>query len=204
MNAKMYPRKSQSKKDRQDFIVYHPLPLTQYPPLGYQTGPIPDQGCQCISIDPGIKNFAIRIERRLPDGRVIKIHFDKVDFMPDQVEGDRAESAKINPEAIMAMTNYFLSLIPIMIESRLVVLERQIAKYPKTLRVFQHWLTLFLTHVHLFTYPCIITDVSAKLKTDLLGAPKRMNQNETKQWDIEKALELLALRQEEDSIQIIR
>jgi hypothetical protein len=200
----MYPRKSRPDKDSSDFTVYHPLPFVQYPPLGYQTGSIPDEGTQAVSIDPGIVNFAIRIERRFQDGRVNMVWFDKINFDTEKSERDTSESARVSPIVIFNMTNYFLSLMPMLIESRIVAFEHQIEKYPKMLRVFQHWLTLFLNHIHLFKYPCTLVEVSAKLKTTMLGAPKKLDKNERKKWDIAKALELLEIRQDNRSIDIIK
>lgn len=192
-------RKSEIKEDKRNFIVYHPFPCTEYPPLGYHLGPIPDEGVQCVSIDPAIKTFAIRIERRYSD-RVVLVHYDKIDFMPG--EKDNKQTAEVNPEVILNMTNYFLTYLPTLIHTRLVVIERQMS--PKILRVFQHWLTLFLTHVRLFKNPCVITDVAAWVKSDVFGAPKRMTRNELKQWDIEKALEVLGKYGDESSINTIK
>src|SRR5665648_568160 len=132
-----------------DYIIYYPTPCTQLPPIGDD---IPDEGCQCVSIDPAIKNFAIRIEKRYRTGYIETIQMVKIDFSK---YGDVSESkgtTAVDPQILAAATTVLNQLLPIMKESRIVGIERQMAINYKATRIFQHLLTYFLIMVSTFIY----------------------------------------------------
>ena len=196
----MDSRKIVVKDDTTDYVVYYPFPCYALPPVGDD---IPETGCQSVSIDPAPKNFAIRIERRYRTGHIEPIYMDKIDF---STYGDASESTGttvIDPRMIAAITHYLQLLLPMMIESRIVGIERQMAKNYKATRIYQHILTFFLMSVPSFTHPCLIMDISPKLKGKILGAPKGLNHNGLKKWGIEKSLELLGWRNDQWSRQVI-
>ena len=152
-------------------IMYYIILILVYqlPPIGQD---IPDDGCQCVSIDPAIKNFAIRIEKRYRTGYIETIQMIKVDFSQ---YGDTSESTGttvVDPRILSAATNVLNILLSIMQETRIVGIERQMAINYKSSRIFQHVLTYFLVMVTTFRHPCIIMDISSKLKGKILGAPK--------------------------------
>ncbi len=69
----MNARKVKVKDEKEDYTCYYPFPCTRLPTVG-------PTGCQFTSIDVGIKNFAIRMEKRYTDGRVELLYFNKIDF----------------------------------------------------------------------------------------------------------------------------
>ena len=196
----MEGRKIQVKDDPTNYVVYYPFPCHSAPPIGDE---IPEGGCQTVSIDPAPKNFAIRIEKRYRTGYIEPIYMETVNFSQ---YGDASESTGttvIDPRMIAAISHYILSLFPIMKESRIIGIERQLAKNYKATRIYQHLLTLFTMIIPFFNYYCILIDISPKLKGKILGAPKGLNYNGLKKWGIEKSIELLTWRNDQWSLQLI-
>lgn len=192
------------KDDRSDYIIYHPCPFQKAPPLGYLSGEmIPETGCQCVSIDPAIKHFAIRVENRLPNGNVVPLYFNKVDFSKYENSAERSGTSTVSPEILKSASSLISGILELLKESRLIVIERQMAINVKSSKIFQHVLSTLLVHVNNFNHPCVITDVSPKLKGTVLGAPKKITQNELKKWGVDTALEILEKRGDDFSSKVI-
>jgi hypothetical protein len=190
------------KDDSSDYIIYYPYPCNQLPPIGQD---IPDEGCQCVSIDPAIKNFALRIEKRYRTGFIETVFMTKIDFSQyGDVSESKGATTAVDPRILAAATSFLNSLLPVMQESRIVGIERQMAINYKSSRIFQHILTYFLIMVTTFRHPCIIMDISPKLKGRILGAPKNIHKTELKAWGIVKALEISEWRQDKIATQIIK
>lgn len=197
----MNGRQIKIKDETSDYIIYYPFPCYQLPPIGQD---IPDEGCQCVSIDPAIKNFALRIEKRYRTGNIITIEMIKVDFSKYGDVSESTGTTTVDPRILAAATSFLNSLLPIMQDSRIVGIERQMAINYKSSRIFQHILTYFLIMVSTFRYPCIIMDISPKLKGKILGAPKGLNYSGLKEWSINKSLEISKWRNDQIAIQIIK
>ena len=189
------------KDDPSEYIIYHPYPCQALP---LQILDIPDDGYQIVSIDPGIKHFAIRIERRFRTGFVETIYMNKFDFTEYGETSERTGTTKVNPAILSTATSVLQQLLPYMYETRLIAIERQMGLNYKSSRIFQHVLTFYLLHVPNFKYPCIITDIWPKLKGKMMGAPKGLNKNGLKTWSIEKALQILSWRNDQAAINIIK
>lgn len=196
----MNGRQVKVKDDSTDYVIYHPYPLTYSPPLGSD---IPDEGCQIISIDPAIKNFALRVEKRYRTNFIETIYMTKVDFSQYGDVSESTGTTTIDPRIIAAATSLLMQCLPMFQETRIVIIERQMAINYKATRMFQHILTFFMMVVSTFKYPCVIMDVSPKLKSRILGAPKGLNHTQIKAWGIDKALEILTWRNDRIAIQII-
>lgn len=197
----MNGRQIKVKDDTSDYSIYYPYPCYQLPPIGQD---IPDEGCLCVSIDPAIKNFALRIEIRYRTGDVKTVYMIKVDFSQYGDVSETTGTTTVDPRILAAATSVLNALLPIMQDSRIVGIERQMAINYKSSRIFQHVLSYFLIMVTTFRYPCIIIDISPKLKGKMLGAPKGLNYSELKQWSIEKSLQILGWRNDQIAIQIIK
>jgi hypothetical protein len=197
----MNGRQIKVKDDSTDYVIYYPYPLTYFPPISTD---IPDEGCQVVSIDPAIKNFALRIEKRYRTSFVETVYMVKVDFSQYGDVSESTGTTTIDPRIIAAATSLFMQCLPLFQDTRIVMIERQMAVNYKATRMFQHILTFFLMVVSTFKYPCIIMDISPKLKGRVLGAPKGINHAQMKAWGIEKALEILAWRNDQVAIQIIK
>lgn len=66
---------SKIKNDTSPYVIYYPNPCLILPPINRMN--IPDEGIQTMSIDIGIKNFAIRIEKRSSNGTIAPVFFQK-------------------------------------------------------------------------------------------------------------------------------
>lgn len=198
--AKMEGRKIHVKDDPSNYIIYHPFPCTALPPIGAD---IPDDGCQTVSIDPAPKNFALRIEKRYRSGYIEPIYMEKIDLSQYGDASETTGTTVIDPRMMAAITHYIQSLLPSIRQSRIIAIERQLAKNYKATRIYQHLMTLFITLMPSFAHYCILMDISPKLKGKILGAPKGLNYNGLKKWGIEKSLELLSWRGDQWSRQTI-
>ena len=197
----MNVRKVRLRDEPADYTIYYPFPCYQLPLIGQD---IPDTGCQCVSIDPAINNFALRIEKRYRTGYIETIYMVKVDFSQYGDVSETQGTTHVNPQILEAATSLILNLSIAMQETRIVAIERQMAINYKSSRIFQHLLTLFRMIVPNFRNYCIITDVSPKLKGRILGAPKGLNKAGLKEWAVEKAIEILTWRNDQSALAIIR
>ncbi len=198
----MYPNQVKAKDDKRDFTIYYPVEENNiFFPLSPET--IPPTGSQSVSIDIGIKHFAIRIERRYSDGTISPVFFNKIDFTTYGKVTESNITTAINSQVLAAVLHFIQTLHPVLVESRLIGIERQLAVNYMGTRMFQHVLTIFLMYVPTFKYPCIIMDISPKLKGKMLGAPRGLKYIDLKKWGIEKAREILVARNDQASLQIL-
>lgn len=159
-----------------------------------------------ISIDPGIRHFAFRIERRpMHHGPDVKYFHPvteimiKIDFKPYLTDEDTGYSR------LYAEVNNFLDGYREWYPSvHMVLIEKQMAINYKMVRLSQHVITYF--HCVLANSPLLpsIHEVDPKLKTQMLGAPKGLNKPEVKKWAIEHADEILTIRGDEVGKDIIK
>ncbi len=161
-----------------------------------------DQEAYCvISIDPGIRHFAIRIETRPMIDRNyfhpqtnILVKKDFKDFLTGET-GENRLYFEVN-----LFLDQYREWFP---KVHLVLVEKQMPINYKMVRLSQHVITYF--HCVLKNLPLLpsILEVDPKLKTQLLGAPKGLNKPEVKKWAVMKALEILSIREDNTAIDII-
>lgn len=197
----MYGRSNNIKDDTSDYHVYYPCPLSFHPPVTSQD--IPPDGCLCVSIDPAVKTFTFRIERRYANSRVETVCMYKLDFSNYDNVNKTGGTTRIDPQILTNVLLFLNQMLPYMQEARIIALERQMSDNYKASRIFQHTLTFFMIMAPTFTHPCMVMDISAKLKGKMLGAPKNLNYNGLKAWGVEKALELLKMRGDTAGMDII-
>ncbi len=175
--------------DKLEYTLYYPhtLPIEQRE--------WKDDYRQFISLDPAIKNLAIRIERRYQDGRIICLF-----------------SNKFNPSDTSEYTNHLYQNIIKILDlqnehfnnTHFILIERQIPKNHNAVRVAQHLITYFLIKLKdLLLLPSII-EVSPKLKGKMLGAPKGINERQLKTWAVAKATELAEERKDEYTLNLLK
>lgn len=150
----------------------------------------------CVSIDIGIKNFAIRIEKREPR-KLTLIFFDKVSFKENE-----SGPCTLNPQVINNLIMYLNHIWPFLKIADLVIIERQLPQNYKGSCMFHILLSWFLSKQHLLDN-CVICDVHSKLKSKMFNAGK-MSYNELKKWSIDKAIEILTAYGDHKSLEIIR
>ncbi|AYV86069.1 MAG: hypothetical protein Solivirus4_30 [Solivirus sp.] len=194
----MNGRKLRVHDEKEDYTIY--CLHGQMPQLGIR-------GLQTTSIDVGIKNFAIRVERRHPNGAVEPIYFNKLDFRSETLQStDLTEtgSTKIAPEIFARITQFLLSISPILNNNNIVGIERQLAANYKASRVYQHVLTFFCLTIINCTGDCMVLDISPKLKSKMFPSGKGFSGAQLKAWAITEALQLLEARGDQSSIDVIK
>jgi len=204
---------SKAKEDHSQWNVFSPH--DKYHGSHHESGmpylgdKFPEDGVVTISIDPGIKNFAMRMTRFYTDGTYHLIYFRNLDFtsmVPKEECSENKGLATASPVILQAITKTFMASLTGLAEARIICIERQMAKNVKATKIFHHVLGLFLTcqALGIMKYPCCIFDFSPKLKGKMLGAPERATYNELKAWSIEKAIEICTHTNDQDSIRIIK
>ncbi len=190
------------KNDHNPFIVYYPSSCCNIPPII-----IPPEGIQTMSIDIGIKNFAIRIETRFSNGTIVPIFFNTIDFTKFGINTNETNGTTgLDPKILDAATNFVIENFIYMKNCRLIGIERQMVVNYKSTRMFQHLLTLFLYMAKLGNFSnkdLFIFDIDPKLKGRMLNFPKGLSYSGLKEESIKKALELLTTRGDGWSIQVI-
>lgn len=142
-----------------------------------------------ISVDPGIKNFAFRIETRYSDGRKPEtVAMRKIDF-------SIFENSNMYYESIQLLNQYSHLFSTV----NVVLVEEQLPFNYKMVRMSQHILSYFIIK----TPHAMILEVNSKLKSKQLNAPQHLNEKQIKKWSVEKAKEILIEREDLDTLSLI-
>lgn len=153
---------------------------------------------QVISIDPARKNYAMRIERRYHNGWITPIVFDKVSIEAiDEVEGITIYNTYQVLTAFLEKYQQFYD------DCHFIIIERQLPQNYRATRIAQHSISYFSIRLHNRPLLASIVEVDPKLKGKVLGAPKGINDKQLKAWAIEKARNLLIVRLDHFSIQVL-
>lgn len=186
---------------------------------------------QVISVDPASKkNLALRVERRYPDGKIETILFQLFDMtlsMNQQIdplapkekkkrrtkEEIAAEAAakeakkKEVPEYPWSTVNTWIdSIWDKLKDSHYFIIERQLPINYRAVRVQQHLLSYLMARFRLdvsLRHRCRFYEVNPKLKGSVLGAPK-CKEKELKEWAVDKSLEILEARGDQESLTYVR
>ena len=156
-----------------------------------------------ISIDPGIRNYALRVESReiIPSQNSIRtIIFDKLHIKDKEryLTDDNIDSL------YKLLSNFLNQYIDLFKTCHLVIVERQLPHNYKATRVAQHTLTYFMIHLKNITPNlAMIIEIDSKLKGRELGAPNTLNERGIKQWSIEKARELMIKRKDYKGLDVL-
>lgn len=158
-----------------------------------------DQGyIQIISIDPARKNYAMRIERRYYDGRILPVVFDKT-----SIESSIEEGKSTICDTYQNLTKFLDKYKHFYSDCHFVIIERQLPQNYKATRIAQHSITYFSLLLHDKPLLPSIIEVDPKLKGKILGAPKGINDKQLKSWAIEKGRELLTKREDTFSFEVL-
>jgi hypothetical protein len=184
-----------SKKESVDtgpYTVYYPhtIPETERKwTAGYH---------QIVSIDPAQKNYAFRIERRYANGWIVPIVFDKVEVASYvDVQGVTCCNT------FQVLTLFLDKYQDYYKDCHFIVIERQLPQNYKATRIAQHTISYFSLKLHNSSLLPAIIEVSPKLKGKMLGAPKGTNDRQLKDWATKTARELLVLRQDTFSLNVL-
>lgn len=153
---------------------------------------------QVVSIDPARKNYALRIERRYHNGWITPVVFDKVSIESIQQEGDT-----VICNTYQVLTEFLSRYEQFYDECHFIIIERQLPQNYKATRIAQHSISYFSLRLNNKPLLPSIVEVDPKLKGKVLGAPKGINDKQLKTWAVEKARELLTMRKDEFSLQVL-
>jgi hypothetical protein len=155
---------------------------------------------QVVSIDPAVKNLAIRIERWNKNKKVIPIYFNKLDLLKEQKENNEEEDFNFAFKSLFKLMKELESLFK---QSHVFVIERQLPVNYKPVRISQHIITFIAMSIYNNDLLASIYEVDPKLKGEMFGAGK-LGEKELKDWAVQKALELLKLREDNDSLDVMK
>jgi hypothetical protein len=182
--------------DKNQYTVYNPhsIDLSKR-----ETGDV----VKVISIDPGIRNLALRVETRgiTSNNYPIKtIVFEKLRI----TEEDRRLEGN-NDQLYFLMTQFLDKYREIFKTCDFVLIERQMAINYKAVRISQHIITYFLILFkdRMPLLP-VVYEVDPKLKGRELGASKHLNERGIKQWSVDYAKALFTKRQDYDALKIVQ
>lgn len=158
---------------------------------------------QFISIDPAIKNLAIRVERRHHNGLIVCLFTKK--WSPWQVETIKNGKEEIEVNKVYENINRALIECEFYLSTtHYVLIERQLPENYQATRVAQHLLSYFIIKCQdQYLLPSII-EVDPKLKGKQLGAAKGMNKMDLKKWSVEKAIALCELRKDFVTLKVLQ
>lgn len=156
-------------------------------------------GTREISIDIGVRNYAIRVEEWGWDGTPRGILFDLVD--PGQ------GCAKNYDMAVERLNHYLYEHRACFANATVVLVEEQryykpqLENYTRNLRLMQATLSYFqIWHPEITR-----VELSPLCKSAIgSGAPKKMTRPQLKEWSVARAIELLAHYGDERSLAVIQ
>jgi len=155
-----------------------------------------------LSIDPGIRNLAIRVESRSIRNENCPIKtllYDKLHIK----DTDRELEANID-KLYSLITNFLDQYLNIIENCHILIIERQLPFNLKATRVCQHIISYFMFHLKNKTPSLpMIFEIDPKLKTRELGAPTHLNERGVKQWSVEHCQKLLTKRQDFEALKFL-
>lgn len=151
-----------------------------------------------ISIDPGEKNFAIRIEGRpfASNGGFVPYLFEKVNF-------SRTSEEDSSWSLFCDISRYLNQHRDKILGAHFVVVEKQLPVNYNAVRISQHVLTYFMEHLRDLPQLAIIVEVDPKTKGRILGAPPNLTKPLLKKWSAQKARDILTRRCDTKSLRIL-
>ena len=154
-----------------------------------------------ISIDPAIRNLAIRVESRsiISDSEPIRtIVFDKL-----RIKDSERELENHNDKLYFLVTEFLDQYREIFKTCHLVIVERQLAINNKASRISQHILTYFMLLLRNLPQSAWVIEIDPKVKGKRLGASGHLNERGLKQWSVDECKRLLHKRKDHDGLEIL-
>lgn len=163
-----------------------------------------------LSIDPGIKNCAFYIEEFDEEGltKIKKLKNGQPQLDHLYKTGKRVYWKVVDFEKeLKAGIEVFVPIIKFLDDNRGqwdkcngIIIEKQL-KINYNAQVVQHFIFSYFKNLYgPFKY---ISDISATRKTQVLGAPKKMDKKERKKWAVQEATKLFTLRDDFEGLKIL-
>lgn len=127
-----------------------------------------------LSIDPGTKNLALRIEKRKKHGELKKKLFEKLNIKYEIIQEDKTEV-----EFFDQLIDYTDQKINLILKLDVIIIERQPIINYRTARIMQH----FITYFNIVFKNCLreflpmMVDIRPELRRKWLKFPKNLNKN---------------------------
>tara|TARA_R110002153_G_scaffold118507_1_gene263265 strand:+ start:318 stop:1058 length:741 start_codon:yes stop_codon:yes gene_type:complete len=155
-----------------------------------------------ISIDPGIRNLAIRVESRgirSSNHPMRTIVFEKLKI------SDADRNLNGNVDQLYFLVNQFLDqYLDVFKTCHIMIIERQLPMNLKAVRISQHIITYFMMNLKNIPKSLpMIFEIDAKMKSREMGASTHLNERGIKQWSIDFCKSLLVKRQDYDALAIL-
>ena len=154
-----------------------------------------------ISIDPGIRNLAIRVESRgiRSDQPIKTVVFDKLRI------SDADRTIDNNVDKLYHLVTMFLNqYLEIFKTCHIVIIERQLPMNLKAVRISQHIITYFMIILKdIVPSLPMIFEIDSKLKGRELGSSNHLNERGLKQWSIDHCKSLLVKRQDYYGLELL-
>jgi hypothetical protein len=149
------------------------------------------------SIDPGIKRFAMRIEKRYANSRLpIITELQIATTFSDFVTGANGESSLYNE-----VTKFLDTHFNLINQCDFIIIERQMEFNYQMVRLSQHMVTYFQFRLKNNYMRTRIIEQDSKIKTKALGAPAGMGKKQLKEWAYFVATQLIEQRRDEACMQ---
>ena len=146
---------------------------------------------QVFSVDPGLKNFTILIQRRMVNGMTYPLLYNKLDFSSDD------ESSHFG-----YLLHFFETHRELICGCHIFLIERQLPQNYKMVRISQHTISYIMFATLNNNLLPSIYEVDTKLKGIYLGV-KKSDGRDVKKVAIERAIELFTARNDKYSLNII-
>jgi len=144
-----------------------------------------------ISIDPAVKNLAIRIEHRYPDGTTKATLFERNDFEGGE-EG-----------VLVGIMNYLNQHWYLMEDAHFVIVEKQLPFNYQAVRVSQHIISFFYMKCRNNSIRTFLIELNPQAKSRTFTSVK-MGAKEVKKWAVGKAEEILIANNDYDSLKLMK
>ncbi|CAK7994917.1 Hypothetical protein POVR1_LOCUS435 [uncultured virus] len=155
-----------------------------------------------ISVDPGMKNYGFRIEKRYNSiYGPYNLSIDTIEMVKMKFDDTRSHVSHQGTKS-----HLFRDLFQFLdqykehyIDGSMAIIESQMTKNGDMSRVFQATIDYFLVR-----HPqMIVVELDAHLKSKALNAPSKMSKPELKKWDVEMAEKLLNARGDDLGLKIL-
>lgn len=188
----MFPKKPKKSElpDKTPYTIYNPH-TTQHAVSWV------NDYYQVLCIDPGITYFGFRIERRYISGEIIPIV-----FIRKSMHGPEKNS-KLHSDIFNNITLLLDEYSEHYKKTHIFIIERQLAINYKRVRVEQHIITYFMLRIKDYPLLPMIVEIDPKVKTKQLDAPPGLSEKQVKTWSIQKARDLLIMRDDNASLKIM-
>jgi hypothetical protein len=205
-----FNRKNTPTSGKPPYIVFNPHSEGEQVANVLPTNEEGKRWVQIAAIDPGIKNCAIRIERRTytitgeggPTPEVFRLVPDtietivqtKFDFLTPPFESSKKAIEAVPGSADTGYyrysTEYLSTLVPHFSACQYILIESQMPINTEMVRMSQHLITFISLSVRDVGVRPLIIEIDPKLKSSIFKAPK-MEKAALKKWAGNKAIEIL-------------